>query len=88
MIIERAMTPDWLSNTYLVAAGPGGDALLVDAGGPMHELFAAAVEATDEAVVNALFAAETMVGRDGNTLYAMPGDRVLELMEAAGRLGR
>ena len=39
MIIERAMTPDWLSNTYLVAAAEGGDALLVDAGGPMDELF-------------------------------------------------
>jgi glyoxylase-like metal-dependent hydrolase (beta-lactamase superfamily II) len=44
MIIERAMTPDWLSNTYLVAAGPGGDALLVDAGGPMDELIAKADE--------------------------------------------
>src|SRR5215216_2192543 len=44
MIIERAMTPDWLSNTYLVAAGPGGDALLVDAGGPADELFAKADE--------------------------------------------
>jgi len=44
MIIERAMTPDWLSNTYLVAAGPGADALLVDAGGPMDELFAKADE--------------------------------------------
>src|SRR3954451_22151044 len=44
MIIERAMTPDWLSNTYLVAAGPGGDALLVDAGGPMDLLFAKADE--------------------------------------------
>jgi len=44
MIIERAMTPDWLSNTYLVAAEPGGDALLVDAGGPLQELFAKADE--------------------------------------------
>ena len=38
------MTKDWLSNTYLVAAGPGGDALLIDAGGPMDELFAKADE--------------------------------------------
>src|SRR3954451_11763279 len=44
MIIERAMTPDWLSNTYLVAAQPGGDALLIDAGGPMDELIAKADE--------------------------------------------
>ena len=42
MIIERAMTQDWLSNTYLVAAEPGGDALLIDAGGPMDELIALA----------------------------------------------
>ena len=44
MIVERSMQPDWLSNTYLVAPGPGGDALLVDAGGPMDPLFAAADE--------------------------------------------
>jgi hydroxyacylglutathione hydrolase len=44
MIVERSMSPDWLSNTYLVAAGPGGDALLVDAGGPMDALFAKADE--------------------------------------------
>jgi hydroxyacylglutathione hydrolase len=44
MIVERSMSPDWLSNTYLVAAGPGGDALLIDAGGPMDPLFAKADE--------------------------------------------
>ena len=54
---------------------------------PLHDLFAAAVESTEEAVVNALFAAETMVGRDGNTLFALPVKRVLELLDAAGRLG-
>jgi D-aminopeptidase len=52
----------------------------------LGELFAATIEATDEAVVNALVAADTTVGRDGNTLYAMPVDRVLSLMERAGRL--
>jgi hydroxyacylglutathione hydrolase len=44
MIVERSMHPDWLSNTYLVAAGPHGDALLVDSGGPMDPLFAKADE--------------------------------------------
>src|SRR5918997_1912176 len=44
MILERSMSPQWLSNTYLVAAGPGGDAFLVDAGGPMDPLFAKADE--------------------------------------------
>ncbi len=38
MIVERSLHPDWLSNTYLVAAGPGGDGFLVDAGGPVRPL--------------------------------------------------
>jgi glyoxylase-like metal-dependent hydrolase (beta-lactamase superfamily II) len=38
MIVERSMSRDWLSNTYLVAAEPGGDAFLVDAGGPLEPL--------------------------------------------------
>ncbi len=38
MIVERSMHPDWLSNTYLVAAGPGGDGFLIDAGGPVRPL--------------------------------------------------
>ena len=44
MIVERVMSEGWLSNTYLVAAAPGGDALLIDAGGPMDALFAKADE--------------------------------------------
>jgi glyoxylase-like metal-dependent hydrolase (beta-lactamase superfamily II) len=44
MIVERSMSDGWLSNTYLVAAEPGGDAFLVDAGGPLDPLFAKADE--------------------------------------------
>jgi glyoxylase-like metal-dependent hydrolase (beta-lactamase superfamily II) len=44
MIVERSMHPDWLSNTYLVAAGPNTDGFLVDAGGPLDPLFAKADE--------------------------------------------
>ena len=44
MIVERSMSDGWLTNTYLVAAGPGGDAFLVDAGGPLEPLFAKADE--------------------------------------------
>ena len=36
MILERAMHPQWLSNTYLVAARAGADGFLVDAGGPLE----------------------------------------------------
>ena len=44
MIVERSMHPDWLSNTYLVAAAPGGDGFVVDAGGPVRPLLDAADE--------------------------------------------
>ena len=44
MIVERSMNDSWLSNTYLVAAGPNSDAFLVDAGGPLDPLFAKADE--------------------------------------------
>jgi glyoxylase-like metal-dependent hydrolase (beta-lactamase superfamily II) len=44
MIVERSMSDGWLTNTYLVAAGPGSDAFLVDAGGPLEPLFAKADE--------------------------------------------
>jgi hydroxyacylglutathione hydrolase len=44
MILERSMSDGWLSNTYLVAAGPGTDAFLVDAGGPVDPLIAKADE--------------------------------------------
>ncbi len=66
-------------------------ALADGVGGPpwvLSELFEATVEATEEAVVNALFAAKAMVGRDGNTLFALPIDRTLEILDRAGRLAR
>jgi len=51
-------------------------------------LFQATIEATAEAVLNALVAAETMVGRDGNTAYALPHTRLQTLMQQHGRLRR
>jgi len=44
MIVERSMSQDWLSNTYLVAAEAGGDAFIVDAGGPVAPLLEKADE--------------------------------------------
>jgi D-aminopeptidase len=52
----------------------------------INPLFEAVVEATEEAVTNALLAAETMTGRDGITAHALPHDRVLEVMTRHGRL--
>lgn len=48
-------------------------------------LFWAAIEATEEAILNALCAAETMTGRDGITAHALPRDRLLEAMAKYGR---
>ena len=42
VIVERAMHPQFLSNTYLVAGAEDGPALFVDAGGPVDELLGAA----------------------------------------------
>ena len=50
-------------------------------------LFAATVEATEEAIGNALAMATTTTGRDGNTAHAIPLDRLKALMKAHGRLG-
>jgi D-aminopeptidase len=49
-------------------------------------LFAAVIEATEEAVIDSLFAADTVVGRDGHRLSGLPIARTLELLGAAGRL--
>ena len=57
---------------------------MVDRG--IDPLFEATVEATEEAIVNALVAAETMTGRDGNTAHRLPHDRLVEVMRAHGRL--
>ena len=58
---------------------PGAWPLLVDAG-TLVALYEATVDATEEAIVNALFAAETMTGRDGITAHALPMEHVRELI--------
>jgi D-aminopeptidase len=51
-------------------------------------LFDGVIEATEEAILNALIAAETMTGRDGVTAFALPHDRLLDVMARFGRPGR
>src|SRR5262249_20429610 len=43
-------------------------------------LFYATIEATEQAIVNALLAAETMTGRAGTTARALPHEALLEVM--------
>ena len=49
-------------------------------------LFEATVEATEEAIINAMVAAETMVGRDGNRSEALPHDQLQEILRRYNRL--
>ena len=51
----------------------------------IDRLFDAVIESTEEAIVNALVAAETVVGRDGITAHALPHDRLRQIMAAHGR---
>jgi len=46
----------------------------------MTPLFLATIEATEEAIINSLFAAETMTGRDGHIIEALPIEKVIEIM--------
>jgi D-aminopeptidase len=53
----------------------------------MYDLFAAAVDATAESVYNSLTAATDTDGRDGNRSYALPLDRLMEVMGRFGHHG-
>ena len=58
-------------------------------GRALDPLFAAAVEATEEAVLNSMLAAPTVTGRDGNISEGLPAERVVGLLRACRQaLGR
>ncbi len=54
--------------------------------GYIDPFLAAVVEATEEAVVDSLFVADTVVGRDGHRLAGLPVERTLAMLARAGRL--
>jgi D-aminopeptidase len=54
----------------------------------MNPIFLATVQATEEAVVNAMIAAETMTGIKNHTVVALPHDRLRELLKKYARLAR
>jgi D-aminopeptidase len=54
----------------------------------LDPIFACTVEATEEAVLNAMWFAHDVRGRDGRLVRALPHDDVLELLAAHGRLDR
>jgi D-aminopeptidase len=52
------------------------------------DLFDAVVEATEEAIVNALLAGQTMSGNYGVTAYGLEPERLVEVMRRYGRISR
>lgn len=52
----------------------------------INSIFAATVQATEEAIINAMVAAETMTGINGNTVYALPHDRLRAALKKYNRL--
>ncbi len=52
----------------------------------MTPLFLATIEATEEAILNSLFAAETMTGRNGHIIEALPKEKVLQMLRDAGKI--
>ncbi|MYG49104.1 MAG: S58 family peptidase, partial [Gemmatimonadales bacterium] len=74
------------SGDYAIAFSTGeGEA--VRGGGALSRVFAAVVEATDEAVINSLFRATTVTGHGGRTVEALPLEPTLGWLREAGVLG-
>ena len=52
----------------------------------LNPVFRATVDSVAESIINSLFRAQTIVGRDGNTSRALPIDQTIEIMKQHGRL--
>jgi D-aminopeptidase len=62
---------------------PRGITMIPD--GAISDLFWGAIEATEEAILNALVAADTLTGRDGITAHRLDHDTLVEVMTRYGR---
>jgi D-aminopeptidase len=60
---------------------PGPNSVLTVSNERISPLFQATVEATEEAIVNAMVGAQTMTGVDGHTIEALPHDKLTEFMK-------
>jgi D-aminopeptidase len=69
------------------AARPDGTpALTMLPNDRIDPLFSATIDATEEAVVNAMLAAQTMTGADGIRSFGLPGDRVVAALKKYNRM--
>ena len=60
---------------------PGPNSVLTVSNERISPLFQATVEATEEAIVDAMVAAQTMTGVDGHTIQALPHEKLSEYMK-------
>jgi D-aminopeptidase len=74
-------------STANAGAAGAGDTVSVRmlANAKITPLFTATAQATEEAIVNALLAAETMTGANDLRVYALPVDRLKTIMKKYGR---
>jgi D-aminopeptidase len=70
------------------SAGKGIRQLTMLPNDQINPLFLATVQATEEAVVNAMVAAKTMTGMNGHTVLALPHDQLQEILRKYNRLGK
>jgi D-aminopeptidase len=64
----------------------GPSAIQMMSNDDMNGIMDATVDATEEAIINAMIAARTMVGANGSTSYAIPHDQVRDILRKYGRL--
>lgn len=68
------------ANPHAASAGPTADVRMLS-NARITAIFDATVYATEEAIINALFAAETMIGRDDHRIDALPVDRAIKIID-------
>jgi L-aminopeptidase/D-esterase-like protein len=76
------------ANPHAAVADSGARSVQLWPNDRINSLFEATVDATEEAITNALVAAETMTGADGFRVFAMPEDRVVGLLKKHGRIAQ
>jgi D-aminopeptidase len=64
---------------------PGPNTVQTVSNERISPIFNATVEATEEAIVNAMVAAQTMTGRDGHTVNALPHDQLQQVLKKYNR---
>src|SRR2546422_1410946 len=68
------------------AAAKGPAAVTMLPNDELNPLFEGVVQATEEAIVNAMIGAETMTGVDGHKVFALPHDRLRDALKKYNRL--